>query len=685
MRPQSHPSRRSRRQGNLPAIELALPAPARRRTTPMIQAEPTEPIEPIDNRASAVPAPDIDQQGRDYIAKHGKSERTLQDYSFKVGRVQAWLDEQPVDPERPIQRGLRELNQWSEEAVWRWLAAHSELLRYDNIKNYHSALAQHFHATFHCSHQKSSGWRWVNGVWEGNPVYSERYLQLKKSIQRSSATTQPPVRHALPMLYPKLEKLLDILESKQRNFDSTPNVLSPQRTHTEFMYAFMVLAYRLWMRCDEACKLVWGEVEHVPVLHPETETFYVSVTLTWRKNNQLDAANSRPYMLFDLPQRPKVSAIQAVVRWRKYWTWVHKRTPEPQDLVFPGYHPRTGQLDVRRMLRAHQVNSLLDQVFNATDTIQSIGLYRYTSHSFRRGGAQDAFIWANNYGEPKKSLAFVRWWGGWGAGESLHTIERYVINVMSEHEGYFGDMENPLLLTNRREHWCGGDSGVVAHAVAAFQQAGREQREWFEAERRELTNLITTQQQLLTAPTGTDSESRATGNANLNSAPHSLAEASAIHPSAPQPTMEGAFHYHSHSTTNVIINVHGKPMPQKIPKASTVLDVVSQWELGDPSNGLTPLREWVPAMRQKGEGGNASLYTNRKKIYDAYLKRGANLRAFYQAYGGEDKKLGEYIAAIDKEAAHLRALAKGAVRQANATREAGKHTRKSSGRTRRGQ
>lgn len=90
-------------------------------------------------------------------------------------------------------------------------------------------------------------------------------------------------------------------------------------------------------------------------------------------------------------------------------------------------------------------------------------------------------------------------------------------------------------------------------------------------------------------------------------------------------------------------------MPAKIPAVKTVEDVIVQWERGDAAKNLLPLKQWTPAMRKKDKGGNAQVYSLRKKIYQACVKRNKDLTAFYQAYGGTGLTLRRYSDAIKQE------------------------------------
>lgn len=643
MLPLTHGSRRSRRIAGENAPELAgLPtvttaAPRRRATTQALDI------------AEHLPPAEILEGGRKFLEETAVSKTTGTNYKLSVARVQAWLDK--ADEAASYRDGLNRCDESSEEACFMWLSHHAQEMRYGFLSAHHSALAKHFQVKHHCSANKAGGWfQDGQGKWRGNPVYSERYQQMLKGAQRKDASAHLPVKHSLPMLYPTLEKLLLALEAKRAKFDEHTNEISPERTHTEFICCFMVMAYRLWLRCDEACNLTWGEIDPEAVC-PETGSRYVSVRLTWRKTNQFDRNAVSVYQLHYLPGRPKSDAIAAIKRWREYWSWVQHRSPQSDDRVFPGYRAVTGQLELNRILKASDINSMLKKVFDDASIQIAIGDYKYTSHCFRRGGAQDAAIWANNYGEKIKALNFVKWWGGWDAGESTATISRYILNEVAAREDYFGDQENPLKISNRRNLWSGGDSSPVQQAILVFQQSVQrlEQRleelisQRLESRFSELKELL---QDWLGQRPSTLSDRPDPAEVATLSTSSSSSTPLTHQPAAPPAPVQ---------VHDLGVIFEGRPVAQKIPAVTSVKQVIIQWEQGDPANGLLPLREWVPAMRQKGKGGNASIFVNRQKIYKAYARRSHNIRAFEQAYGGPEKKLKDILAQIDDEVKRLRA------------------------------
>ncbi|KAG7377555.1 hypothetical protein PHYPSEUDO_011489 [Phytophthora pseudosyringae] len=56
----------------------------------------------------------------------------------------------------------------------------------------------------------------------------------------------------------------------------------------------------------------------------------------------------------------------------------------------------------------------------------------FTSHTFRRAGAQSRFMFATP--ERRWSLRMVKWWDGWTQNESAETLVRYLLDQAATDE-----------------------------------------------------------------------------------------------------------------------------------------------------------------------------------------------------------------------------------------------------------
>ena len=90
---------------------------------------------------------------------------------------------------------------------------------------------------------------------------------------------------------------------------------------------------------------------------------------------------------------------------------VPRCTLSPADSVFP-HLAVNGVIRTTRAMSYESLQALLAR-FCTGAGIQT----RYTTHSFRRGGAQYRFMFAPI--GTRWSLNMIRWWGGWAVGEHV--------------------------------------------------------------------------------------------------------------------------------------------------------------------------------------------------------------------------------------------------------------------------
>jgi integrase len=87
----------------------------------------------------------------------------------------------------------------------------------------------------------------------------------------------------------------------------------------------------------------------------------------------------------------------------------HKLAPD--DFVFP-YFSANGIPQPKRPMTHDMVQAILVEFAEAAGLTKN-----YTTHCFRRGGAQYRFMFAP-IGK-RWSLSIIRWWGGWAIGEHV--------------------------------------------------------------------------------------------------------------------------------------------------------------------------------------------------------------------------------------------------------------------------
>lgn len=100
--------------------------------------------------------------------------------------------------------------------------------------------------------------------------------------------------------------------------------------------------------------------------------------------------------------------------------WIHflesqlQRNLQPDDYIFPAI-ASTGRLKFGEAISRSAFENLMEEVVQGSGVLKNREHGRFTTHCFRRGGAQYRFMWA-----PRKwSLKAVKWWGGWSSSEHV--------------------------------------------------------------------------------------------------------------------------------------------------------------------------------------------------------------------------------------------------------------------------
>lgn len=114
---------------------------------------------------------------------------------------------------------------------------------------------------------------------------------------------------------------------------------------------------------------------------------------------------------------PACDAFRWLTIWIRYLETVHYGRPlDPEDYIFPAMGAN-GIVQPREHISHDTVQSWINEATTGADIRQASGGGSFSTHCFRRGGAQYRFMYAP-VGE-RWSLAVVRWWGGWAEGEHV--------------------------------------------------------------------------------------------------------------------------------------------------------------------------------------------------------------------------------------------------------------------------
>lgn len=630
---------------------------------------------------------ELEERGIAFQENERLAKSTRREYANAIERAKSWA-KLAKESGASYADGLEQLSANSALFCQRWIESHieEEGVSYSSISMMHAAFVDYFNIKFKCQKKRAVGWEEIRpGVFKGNPAYSVAYLNILDGAARKHGREHKDVRRAQPMLYPDLSSILISIDNKLKVFDADRQVISPERTRLEFMRAFMILSYRLWTRCEETCRLNWADIDREVTFSPIDHVPVIGITLTFRKTNQADPSKANYYLLRKLPNRPLACAIEAVHRWRNYWEFAAQKKLDRHDLVFPSMYYTTGQLHFQKQLKSTDINIFLGRMEEiqllSADKTQS-----YSTHCFRRGGLQDSLLLAHNYSEQPVALAKAKWWGGWSEHESNNTLFRYLFDEANKAEHWHGDMELQAPIHPRTEYFAGGSGTIYTENLRQMMDA-------FESMQVRLDKQSVMVQELLSrskAPSSPEpvhlleslvrclaqqppaaskilsssgligqEQETATPCATVNAPVHQDKEASEAISQQRLKQHEAAQHLLLQVPLPIPIlagsclgSADGKPLPKHIPEAQSLEHVVEQWEKGDKTTNLLALSEWPRAMRQKGFGGNAATYSNRKLVYTAYKEVGRSYEAFYQRYG-KDKTLKEYMILIKQRKKEL--------------------------------
>lgn len=101
--------------------------------------------------------------------------------------------------------------------------------------------------------------------------------------------------------------------------------------------------------------------------------------------------------------------------WRKYLEeMIYHRPLKPDDYLFPAIGAN-GIVQVGEHVSHDDVQKWIKEFTTGAQLPQANG--NFTTHCFRRGGAQYRFMFAP-VGR-RWTLRQVRWWGGWAEGEHV--------------------------------------------------------------------------------------------------------------------------------------------------------------------------------------------------------------------------------------------------------------------------
>jgi hypothetical protein len=118
------------------------------------------------------------------------------------------------------------------------------------------------------------------------------------------------------------------------------------------------------------------------------------------------------------PEHPEIDCYSHMTRWLIHLRDLMLRPLEDDDYVFPAI-ASTGLLKFGEHTSRSGFETLMDSIIEPSGVMNGRN-GKFTTHCFRRGGAQYRFMWADR----KWSLKAVKWWGGWSSSENVCILSR---------------------------------------------------------------------------------------------------------------------------------------------------------------------------------------------------------------------------------------------------------------------
>ncbi|KAF8955908.1 hypothetical protein BDZ97DRAFT_1907423 [Flammula alnicola] len=388
-----------------------------------------------------------------------------------------------------------------------------------------------------------------------------------------------------------------------------------------FMRAFMSSAFTLWTRCFELASLQAQDIEldcrgPAPYYAP-----HFKVHLNHRKGWQQEKGYDGPRTsnVYDIYKQdiPEIDMFTHVIRWKTFLENYLGVPLGPKDCLFP-HLAVNGVIRGTRAMSYDSLQALLARFCDGAG-IQK----RYTTHSFRRGGAQYRFMFAPI--GMRWSLNMIRWWGGWAVGEHVDTLIKYLVDSLQSFENGHGDALHPVPIQPTMSFM--GDH-VAAGAVTGveFRQFGHSVNRKFD----DLVTLITSAPRL------------AKPNVNERAAPT-------------RPDTQDYNKIQGITYQYQLADMDTTSAIPRLPKVSIAplgrergawRRAIAQWEEVDPVTGLA-LKDWPSEWYRDDQRLKVgSLRSQRQIIFEEFERLGRDNDLFLAKYPDADKSLAKLLSAI---------------------------------------
>ncbi|KAF5387172.1 hypothetical protein D9615_002091 [Tricholomella constricta] len=425
-----------------------------------------------------------------------------------------------------------------------------------------------------------------------------------------------------------------------------------------FMRAFVTSAFTLWTRSFELLSLTYGDLTQNCRGRAPWYTPHFKVHLYNRKGwqNAQGFEGPRTSNIYEIyPQDvPEIDMYSHLPRWLKLYAALLGRELEPEDQLFP-HISANGTIYPRQEMGYATFSKLLAKF---TSGAELVGWF--TTHSFRRGGAQYRFIFA-----PRRwSLNKIRWWGGWAEGENVDTLMKYLLDSLQSYENGHGDALHPIpkgfsksfmgedvevspvtagevrelkrsvdeKLDNIDQNLDKRMNKIVSQITSSFDEAHLAKCHMSQRHHRERGSLVVRAARLSAAP-----YISSTGTANKSAGVESASDSCGSLPRSQR----------NKKNERRAAPIQGVAIPNLKAGPDAWKQAIKQWEEGDEVAGLVALKDWPPEWYTRGmRTFTGSKRRDRELIVIAYDRVGRDDKAFEAAYPEAKKNMRSLLNAI---------------------------------------
>ncbi|KAJ7742394.1 hypothetical protein B0H14DRAFT_2407147, partial [Mycena olivaceomarginata] len=492
--------------------------------------------------------------------------------------------------------------------------------------------ADTIHATFKHMWKLSDGdkyrGKWyfnsTSVAWEGNPVDSAKVQDTMGAIKNQCGKDGGDCKHSLAMMEEFMMRMFQWSDEvcPPSKYDTKSTTREEQNLKTKHLAfkCFASTSWTIWSRCFELVKL---QRKHLTFGLEDSNTFntpYFELQLTnrkgWQKRinkTQTEAdLRSGKFKIRAQPDLPACDAFNRMTRWVKYLEEdIYGRTLQPDDYIFPAIGAN-GIVQTGEHISHDDVQKWITEFAAGADLPRANGMF--STHCFRRGGAQYRFMFAP-VGR-RWTLQQVRWWGGWAEGEHRDTLIKYLLDELNTYEDDYSGMLLPVQPDTDRSFLGEGSSTVLATAeniTLLHQLLSADIRTLsgaFDKLLHVVADAVTSPGIFLTA-TGASANSfhQPIPSPQFQIPPALTLTRPLIPISLAPPGPSHPLPLNTTSNSQPVVLAGGRPLPAMgliVPDVPITLPsgkksrrqdswsiIMKHWEEGDPAHGLTtPLRDW---------------------------------------------------------------------------------------------